>query len=176
MACCIRLRLRRGPCGLGLSANRKQCQRRHVRLWQNRLKSARPCRGLWRGTIPSFVSTSLSSTRKAWEIFAGINLVGGWLLYWGYRAGIAAYLTGYVLLSPGSLVTSFLPLRSLWGPVVWRHLRVNRSRLEDLLFVPVAVIINVVVFWVIRAVRRRMRPSDPLSSRKSKRKKQKPGR
>ena len=118
----------------------------------------------------------MSSTRKAWGIFAGINLVGGWLLYWGYRVGITAYLTGYVLLSPGSLVTSFLPLRSLWGPLVWRHLKVNRSRLEDLLFVPVAVIINVAVFSVIVAVRKRMRPSDPISSRKSRRKKQKAGR
>ena len=96
---------------------------------------------------------SMSTTRRYWVVIVVANAVGAGLLFIGAATSAMIQLLGFALLLPGSLAAAMLPLQRLWIPGLWRCCQTDSAGLSNVLFLPAAITVNLLVFWAFRSYR-----------------------
>lgn len=84
-----------------------------------------------------------------------VNAVGAGLVFIGAETSAMIQFLGLALLLPGSLGAAVLPLQRLWTPGLWRCCQTDAAGLSNLLYLPVAITINLVAWWAFRLYRLR---------------------
>lgn len=92
----------------------------------------------------------MTSVRKYWCAVAAANAAGAALVFIGANASTAIQLIGVLLLAPGSLVATLLPLQKLWFPLLWKCCQIDATGLSNLMYLPVATAANLLVWWGVR--------------------------
>jgi hypothetical protein len=90
------------------------------------------------------------TARQHWGAIIGANAAGATLVFIGADASTAVQILGYLLLVPGSIVAAALPLHRLWHPSLWRCCQTDAAGLSNILYLPVAVVINLLMWWCVR--------------------------
>lgn len=93
------------------------------------------------------------AARRYWGAITVINAVGAGLVFVGAETSIALQASGFLFLLPGSLVAAALPLQRLWNPALWYCCRTDATGLSNVLYLPLAVAVNLLTWWAIRAYR-----------------------
>ena len=93
--------------------------------------------------------------RRLWLLFAALQLVGVILDFAGEQLSVLIQALALLLLIPGSLIASFLPLHALWFPYLWTRFETDATGLATVLFLPTTVLINVIFFLIARYYFRR---------------------
>ena len=88
--------------------------------------------------------------RKYWTAIIAANLVGGVLVFVGAELNVGIQILGVLLLFPGSVIAAVLPLQSLWNPVFWRCCQTDSTGLSNALYLPAAIVINLLVGFALR--------------------------
>jgi hypothetical protein len=88
--------------------------------------------------------------RQQWGAIIAANAAGAALVVIGAAGSAALQASGLLLLFPGSLVAAVLPLQKLWHPVLWRCCQTDSAGLSNILYLPVAVLTNLLVWWAIK--------------------------
>lgn len=100
-------------------------------------------------------------SRKHWVRGAVVNVAGVLLVFLGATFSSAVQLFGFILLLPGSLIASILPLHKLWHPVFGRCCQTDSIGLSNALYLPVALLVNCVAWWGFRAYSQRRGSQTP---------------
>ncbi len=88
--------------------------------------------------------------RTYWYAIGAANATGAVLVFIGANASAALQLIGLVLLAPGSLVAALLPLHRLWRPVLWKCCQIDATGFSNLVYLPVAIVTNLLVWWIVQ--------------------------
>ena len=107
------------------------------------------------------------TARRFWGTMIAANVLGAVLVLVGAWASAAMQALGFILLLPGSLAATLLPLQRLWTPSLWRCCQTDAAGLANVLFLPVAVAINVIICWSYRVYKLRRTHSTALLAIKS---------
>ena len=83
-------------------------------------------------------------------LIAALQATGAALVFIGSSVSAVIQIGGYVLLFPGSLIAAILPLQRLWHPFLWRLWRTDAAGLSNLLYLPTAILANVLIWLLIR--------------------------
>ena len=97
--------------------------------------------------------------RRHWVTVIAVNAVGAALIFIGGAGSAAIQVLGLLLLFPGSLIAALLPLQKLWQPVLWRCCQTDPAGLSNALYLPVAVLTNLLALWAVKLYRTRREPT-----------------
>lgn len=90
-----------------------------------------------------------------------INVLGALFLAFGAQTNIALYSVGFVLLLPGSMVATMIPLhayQSVGSLLQTLHCNADPLAFGDILFLPATLVFNSFCLWI--AMRSTSRPSN----------------
>ena len=96
----------------------------------------------------------MPQVRKYWGVLAVLQGLGAALVFVGSYFSAAVQIVGMVALLPGSVVAASLPLHKLWNPAFWRLWQTDSAGLANVLYLPVALLTNVLIWWAICVYRR----------------------
>lgn len=97
----------------------------------------------------------MSASRRLWAVLAAINVGGGALVWTGADFNPGVHILGLLLLLPGSVIAAVLPIRALWHPALSRCCGTDAEGLSNVLYVPIAVLTNFLLWWLLQTKRSR---------------------
>jgi hypothetical protein len=101
----------------------------------------------------------MSTAQRYWGTVVVVNAVGAGLVFIGAETSAMIQFLGFAVLLPGSLGAAVLPLQGLWSLGLWRCCQTDAAGLSNVLYLPVAITINLLAWWAFRLYRlRRNRP------------------
>jgi hypothetical protein len=103
---------------------------------------------------------SMKHVRNPWLWFSAVQLIGGVLSAWGSQVDLGMYIFGLIFLLPGSTVAPYLSAHVgqyfyLLVPRFWDHFQTDATGLSDVLYLPLAILVNVLAFWAVKSVVKR---------------------
>jgi len=93
----------------------------------------------------------MPQVRRYWGVVAVLQGLRAALVLVGAYFSAAAQIVGLVVLLPRSAVAASLPLHKLSKPVFLRLWQTDSAGLENALYLPVALLTNVLIWWAICA-------------------------
>lgn len=100
----------------------------------------------------------MSTLSRQWAAIIAANLTGAVLVFIGAASNAAVQVLGLVLLFPGSVLAAVVPLEKLWHPVLWHCCQTDANGLSNILYLPVAISTNLLVWRAITIRLARVRP------------------
>jgi hypothetical protein len=100
------------------------------------------------GVLNTISSKQRAGNGRLWLWFVVIQLAGALLTFLGAGRDVATQLAGLFLLLPGSFLSEYVPTQMLWRPFMWTHLGMDDFGLLDILYLPVSVAINLLIFSI----------------------------
>lgn len=97
----------------------------------------------------------MRESSRYWIAAVSVNVAGAAFVYVGADIDMLVQLLGYLLLPPGSLAASLLPLHRLWFRALWACCQTDATGLSHLLYLPAAISINLTVLGLLRRLKRR---------------------